>query len=377
MLGCENRQIFCPKSTLHSQNSLMSALLTSHSLTTYHQHYLTFTHSPTLALFKYSSLWAPITTHTVIHVSPTYLSHTHHLSLTHSPMSVPLTSHTLTTYRSHTIYHSWTHPYQSQLLHTQSPTLTIYHSHTHPCRHHLPLTYSPPITHTLTHVSPTYLSHAHHLPLTHNLPLMHSSISVPVTTHTITHSHHLSLTHTSMSAPLTSHILTTYHSHTHLCQPHLQFTQLPMPAPFITHTLTYVSPTYNSHNYPCQPHLSLIHSFVEKDVLCFVEYVLVFRRNLVPLLPWNTWAEGRGSFLSGISAYRGRRAVTGNNTHSGIFYFKTENQLHHALSQAVIGRPLIGFQTIISCGEKVLDKVALVQAFLGALRCPPVSTFPP
>jgi hypothetical protein len=49
-------------------------------------------------------------------------------------------------------------------------------------------------------------------------------------------------------------------------------------------------------------------------------------------------------------------------------YFKIENQFHHALAQAVIGRPLIaqnwvGFQAIIQCGDKVLDKVALVQAF--------------
>jgi hypothetical protein len=179
-------------------------------------------------------------------------------------------------------------------------TLTTYHSHTHRCQSHLPITHSPPITHTLTHVSPTYLSHAHRLPLTHNLPLIHSPISVPVTTHTITHTHHLPLTHT------------------YPCRPHLLITY----SPLITHTLTYISPTYHSHNYPCQPHLSLIKSFVENDVLCFFEYVLVFRRNLVPLLPWNTWAEGRGSFLSDISAYRGRRAVTGNNIQSRISLFQ-------------------------------------------------------
>jgi hypothetical protein len=63
-------------------------------------------------------------------------------------------------------------------------------------------------------------------------------------------------------------------------------------------------------------------------------------------------------------------------------YFKTENQFRYILAQAIIGRPLIaqnyfGFQAIIPLGEKVLDKVALVKAFLRALRCPPISTLPP
>ena len=154
-------------------------------------------------------------THTLTHFSAYFLSHIHphqpYVSFKYSSLSAPVTYHTLTTY----------------------------HSNTHPCQSHLPLTHSPFTTYTLTHVSPTYLSHihvsptnfshTHHLPLTHSLPLIHSPMSVPVTTHTITHiraiylSHtdHLPLTHThthiSMSALLTSHILTTYHSHTHLC----------------------------------------------------------------------------------------------------------------------------------------------------------------
>jgi hypothetical protein len=208
MLVWENRQLFCPKSTLHSQNSPMSVPLTTHTLTTYHQHSLFIIHTLTkvsahyhshihpfqpYVSFKYSSMWVSITTHTLIHVSHFYLSQTHHLSLTHSPMPVPLTTH----------------------------TLTIYHSHTHPCQSHLPLTHSQFTTHTHPCQS--------HLPLTHNLPLIHSPMSVPVNTHTHTHS--------SMSALLTSHTLTTYHSHTYLCQPHLTFTQLPMSAPFITDTL--------------------------------------------------------------------------------------------------------------------------------------------
>jgi hypothetical protein len=149
-------------------------------------------------------------------------------------------------------------------------TLTIYHSHTHPRQPHLPITHSPLTAHT------------------------------QFTSHTLTH------------------VSPSYHSHNHLYQSHLPRTH----SSFTTHTHIHVGPTYHSHNYPCQPHISLIHSFVEYDVAWFVEYVLVFQGDLVLLLPWKSRAEGTGSFLSDISAYRGRRAVTGNDIHSHISLFQ-------------------------------------------------------
>ena len=186
-------------------------------------------------------------------------------------------------------------------------------------------------------------------------------MSAPLTSHTLTtyHSHTIyhSYTHRSqsqlpftqspISEPLTSHTLTTYHSHTHThthpCQLHLPLTY----SPLITHTLTYVSPTYHSHNYPCQLHLSLIHSFVE-NVLWFVQYVLVFRRNLVPLL--------HGLKAEAVLCLILVPTEEGQPSLATIFivaslYFKIENQFRHALSQAIIGRPLIGTKLLWISGH--------------------------
>ena len=173
----ENQPLFCPKSILHSQNSLMSAQLTSHTLTTYHQQSLFIIHTHTTTL-------ARITSHTFTHISPTYHSNIHpcerQLPLTHSSMSVPLTYHTLTQSLTHS---SMSAPLTYHTLTTYG-SHTIYHSYTHPCQSQLPL--------TITHIRATYL---------HTLIIYHS------------HTH----SHSSMAALLTSHILTTCHSHTHLC----------------------------------------------------------------------------------------------------------------------------------------------------------------
>ena len=141
-------------------------------------------------------------------------------------------------------------------------------------------------------------------------PLTYHTLTTQFTTHILTHirATYLSCTH---HLPLT-------HTHTHPWPPYLPLTY----SLLTTHTLTYASPTYHSHNYPCRPHLSLRHSSVEYDVLRFVKYVLVFRRNLVPLLQWNSRAEGTGSFLFHISVYRERTAVTGKNIHSRISLFQ-------------------------------------------------------